>query len=57
MDNKFYNIIIKFANVDKKEIVDKTLIHKMCIKGHFFNPSFTAIIFNQLGPLGGPANF
>ena len=39
------------------KVGDKTLIHKMWIKRHFFNPSFTAIIFNQLGPLGGPANF
>ena len=40
---KFYNVIIKSANVDKGGEGGKTLIHKMWIKIRFFflNPSLT----------------
>ena len=39
---KFYNIVIKFANVDKGG-EGKTLIHKMWIKRFFLNPSLSEV--------------
>ena len=49
---KFYNIIIKSANVDKGG-GGKTLIHNMGIKIHvFFNPSLSMSIFNRPGISG-----
>ena len=52
---KFYNIIIKFANVDKGE-GGKTLIHKMWIKRRFFLTPPLAILLNFCIQLkkGGP---